>query len=47
MGVVGYTLYEGNTEVLSIITPPVFLFAGAAFSMDWAAKQTNLTGDKK
>lgn len=41
--VVGYSLYDGSTEVLAIITPPVFLFAGAAFSMDWAAKQTDLT----
>lgn len=46
-GMVVWTMLVMNTSVLGIITAPIFLFAGGAFTMDWTAKQTNLTGDKK
>lgn len=47
VGVVVFSMITLDTTVLSIVTPAVFLFAGAAFSMDWASKQTGLTDGKR
>ncbi len=30
---------------LVVITPPIFLYVGAAYTMTWASKQTNLVGE--
>ena len=35
------TTSEGALEVLRLLSPPVFLFAGGAFGMDALAKQIN------
>lgn len=33
-------------EALRIIVYPAMLYVGAAFGMEWASKQTNLTGGR-
>lgn len=38
----GYLAAYDKIEALSIIAPFSFVFAGAAFGMDWASKQTKL-----
>ena len=35
-----------SIETLKIIVWPIMLFVGAAYGMQWASKQTNLTGMK-
>jgi hypothetical protein len=45
-----YLMYLGvmdATSVLEIVIWPFMLFVGAAFGMDWAAKQTDLTSRKE
>ena len=34
----------GNIAALTVVAWPVFLFLGAAYGMEWAAKQTKLVG---
>lgn len=43
----GYLAIDENIEALSIIAPFGFVFAGAAFGMDWASKQTTLSLSNK
>ena len=33
-------------ETLKVIVWPIMVFAGAAWGMEWASKQANLTGAK-
>lgn len=39
VGTVAMGILQADTSMVSIITPPIFLFVGAAFTMDWSAKQ--------
>jgi len=36
----GYIGLYGKVEVVDMLSWPIFLFAGAAFGMDWADKST-------
>lgn len=38
----GYVGLYGRIEVIDALSWPIFLFAGAAFGMDWADKSTVL-----
>lgn len=44
LGFIAYLAFVGQIEELKILAWPTFLFAGAAFGMDWAKKQTDLVG---
>ena len=43
----GYLGLYGRIEVLEILAWPLMLFVSAAFGMDWAGKQTELTRNTK
>jgi len=40
--ILGYIIGVGDVELLKVVVWPFMLFIGAAFGMDWAAKQTDI-----
>lgn len=38
---------EASEDKLAVLTWPTFLFAGAAFGMDWAKKAADFTFNRK
>ena len=43
LGIIGYTVFVGNSSILEIIIWPFMFFIAAAYGMDWATKQTEFT----